>query len=94
MKALPLPRKRLVLRVARMTTSPAETWVVAVYLFIYFRHTKCRNKERKNTLTERKWRVSLKIETTGLIRRKASSITTHDGYTCTTMTINSKKRTD
>ena len=49
-------------------------------------------KERKKKYTiERKWRVSLKIETTGLIRRKASSITTHDGYTCTTMTINSKK---
>ena len=49
-------------------------------------------KERKKKYTiERKWRVSLKIETTGLIRRKASSITTHDGYTCTAMTINSKK---
>ena len=67
MKALPLPCKRLHLRVAR-------------------------NKERKKKYaTERKWRVSLKIETTGLIRRKASSITAHDGYTCTTMTINSKK---
>ena len=27
-----------------------ETWVVLVYLFIYFRHTRCGNKERKNTL--------------------------------------------
>ena len=52
---------------------------VVVYLFIYFRHTKCTKKERKKCTIERSGEEAL--ETTGLIRRKVSSTTTHDGYT-------------
>ena len=62
-----------------------------LYLFIYFCHVKCTKKERKNILQKKSGKEALNRNHKAYNVRLPRLQLTPDGYTCTAMTINSKR---
>ena len=65
-----------------------------LFYFIHFATTNVQRKEEKKNALQNRSGVEALNRNHRAYNIRPSSITTHDGYTCSAMTINSKKRMD